>query len=237
MLIIDSLSHAWAGPGGILDMHDRVTKSTRNPFVSWREVTPAHNALVDAMLGANCHLIATLRTKTSYEVVNDGGKTKVTKVGLAPQQRDGLEYEFTVVFDPSIEDHVATATKDRSGLFDGRFFTPVENTGISLGKWLESGVDVQEGGPEPDGGVAGQSGERPHDFLLDRLDDMLNQLGLGGYADAYHDYVCERYKVGSLEALEGKQLAEQLKLLWQCKMKEEKLKQLLEILEQHKIAA
>jgi len=39
-LIIDSLSHAWSGEGGVLDMHDKASASVRNSFAAWREVTP-----------------------------------------------------------------------------------------------------------------------------------------------------------------------------------------------------
>lgn len=102
IIIIDSLSHAWAGEGGVLDIHDRAARSTRNSFTAWREVTPQHNALVEAMLQSPCHIIATVRTKTAYEVQQEGNKTKVVKVGLAPIQRDGLEFEFSVVLDLSI---------------------------------------------------------------------------------------------------------------------------------------
>jgi hypothetical protein len=256
VLIIDSLSHAWSGPGGVLDIHDRVTKSVRNSFTAWREVTPAHNALVDAMLASACHVIVTLRTKTAYEVVTEGGKTKVSKVGLAPQQREGLEYEFTVVFDLSIDGHVASATKDRSGLFDGQYFTPGVEIGTRLLEWLHTGrpaapkekspvaVGVeglsgrnsgQEEAPRPFGAV--MRGEQKNGFLLDHLDAMLNQLGLGPHAEAYHTYVCERYGVEGIGDLEAKQLAEQLNLLRQCKAREEKMAQFMEILEQHKKAA
>jgi len=140
-LIIDSLSHAWSGEGGVLDMHDKASSATRNSFTAWREVTPHHNALVDAILRSPIHIIATMRTKTAYEVTTENGKTKVAKVGLAPVQREGMEYEFTVVFDLSLDGHVATATKDRTSLFDGRHFVPNLETGKELLEWLESGVD------------------------------------------------------------------------------------------------
>lgn len=140
-LIIDSLSHAWSGDGGVLDMHDKATAATRNSFTAWREVTPQHNAFVDAILQSPLHIIATMRTKTAYEVTQDNGKTKVVKVGLAPIQRDGMEYEFTAVFDLSIDGHIATASKDRTTLFDGRHFKPSVETGIELLEWLEAGID------------------------------------------------------------------------------------------------
>ena len=142
VLVIDGLSHAWAGEGGILDLHDRAAAAIHNSFAAWREVTPQHNALVEAILAAPLHVIVTMRTKTAYEVIDDGkGKKKPVKIGLAPVQRDGLEYEFTIVMDLSIERHIATATKDRTRLFDGQHFVPTLETGETLREWLETGAD------------------------------------------------------------------------------------------------
>jgi hypothetical protein len=151
VLIIDSLSHAWAGEGGILDMHDKAAAASKtgNSFTAWREVTPQHNALVETILGARPHVIVTMRTKTAYDLVDDGnGKKKPIKVGLAPVQRDGLEYEFTVVVDVSVEGHVATATKDRTRLFDGKHWVPTPETGEALRQWLEAGKDPDEASRE-----------------------------------------------------------------------------------------
>jgi len=142
VLIIDSLSHAWTGLGGVLDMHERAAAAARgNSWAAWREVTPAHNALVEAMLGADLHVIATMRTKTAYEVIDSDGKKKPLKIGLAPVQREGMEYEFTVVLDLAMEGHIATASKDRTGVLDGQHFTPSIATGEALRHWLASGQD------------------------------------------------------------------------------------------------
>lgn len=144
VLILDSLSHAWVGSGGVLDMKDKAAAASRsgNSFTAWRDVTPQHNALVEAIIGADLHILVTMRTKTAYDLVDDGnGKKRPVKIGLAPVQRDGMEYEFTTVIDLSVDSHVATATKDRTRLFDGQHFTPVIATGEALREWLESGVD------------------------------------------------------------------------------------------------
>jgi hypothetical protein len=93
VLIIDSLSPAWAGEGGILDLHDKASLASRsgNSFAAWREVTPKHNALVDALIGADLHVIVTLRTKTAYDLTDDGsGKKRPIKVNgmdSSPPQR------------------------------------------------------------------------------------------------------------------------------------------------------
>lgn len=142
IVIIDSLTHAWSGAGGILSEVDK-RRGSANDFGAWRDVTPMHDELVNAMLQSQCHIIVTMRTKTAYELEkNDKGKLAPVKKGMAPIQRDGLEYEFTVVFD--IEDpkkHVATAGKDRTSMFDGQYFVPDEETGRRLMEWLDSGVD------------------------------------------------------------------------------------------------
>jgi hypothetical protein len=136
VIIIDSLSHAWAGTGGILDIHDAAAAKEKNSWSAWRLVTPRHNELVDAMLQTPCHLIATLRAKQEYVQVQEGGKAKVQKVGLAPVQRDGIEYEFTLVFDLDAS-HNAVASKDRTSLFDGQVVRLSRITGAKLREWLE----------------------------------------------------------------------------------------------------
>lgn len=222
VLIIDSLSHAWAGEGGILTIHDRTAKAVRNSFDAWREVTPVHNQLVDAILASTCHVIVSMRTKTGYEVTSVNGKTKVNKVGLAPIQRDGLEYEFTCVLDLSIEGHVATASKDRTGLFDGSRLTPSPTMGESLLSWLNySGISTS----------AGKISD------VDRLAEIFGQLGLDDLWDEYQSYVCERYGVNGMNEMNADQVGEQITMLKQCQVREEKLAQFSEILRDRKLAA
>ncbi|GAF99057.1 unnamed protein product, partial [marine sediment metagenome] len=145
IVILDSISHAWAGQGGLLDEHDRVAKASRsgNTYTAWREITPKHNAFIEAMQSSPCHIMATMRTKVDYALEDDGGgKKKPKKVGMAPIQREGMDYEFTTVFDLSIPDHFATVSKDRTSLFDGQPpFVPSEATGKQLTAWLDKGVD------------------------------------------------------------------------------------------------
>jgi len=147
IIIVDSLTHAWAGSGGLLEEVDKRRASSNNPngFSAWRDVTPLHNEFVDAMLQSSAHIIATMRSKTAYEMQrNEKGKMVPVKIGLQPVQRDGLDFEFTAVLDVDQEKHYATASKDRTGLFDGQSFIPSKETGKQLLDWLESGVDPDE---------------------------------------------------------------------------------------------
>lgn len=143
VIIIDSLSHAWSGTGGLLEKKDQMTKvKGNNSFTAWREITPLHNQLVDSMLQSKCHVIATMRTKTEYTVnKTDDGKTEIKKMALAPVQRDGMDYEFTIVFDIAQDNHLAIASKDRTSLFANRIFLPTQETGKEIKDWLDGGLE------------------------------------------------------------------------------------------------
>jgi hypothetical protein len=149
VIIIDSLSHAWAGEGGVLDMQGKAADAEKNSYTAWRKVTPKHNRLVDSILQSSCHVIACMRSKMAYELVeNDKGKKVPRKLGMAPVQRDGMEYEFTLVLDLSVDGHVATSSKDRTGIFDGKYLVPTIECGKDLLKWLDAGIEVPPPSPK-----------------------------------------------------------------------------------------
>lgn len=114
VLLIDSLSHAWDGTGGALEQVDRKAADSRgNSFSAWKDVTPLHRKMVDAMLGADLHVIATMRTKTDFVLEpNQWGKMAPRRVGLAPVQRAGMEYEFDI-YGSLDQDHNLTISKSR----------------------------------------------------------------------------------------------------------------------------
>ena len=140
VIIIDSLSHAWAGVGGALDQQGKIAERSGNSWTAWRSVTPQHNRLVDAMLQSPAHIIANMRAKMEYQqTTNDAGKKQVKAIGMGVVMREGIEYEFTVSFMLDY-DHVANSTKDRTGIFDGKYFTIDANTGKQMYQWLSSGA-------------------------------------------------------------------------------------------------
>jgi hypothetical protein len=139
VIIIYSLSHFWSDEGGILDQADKMQNSGKNRFTLWADLTPQHRRLVNALLNSPRHIIGTMRSKQEYAMeTDDKGKASVKKLGLAPVQREGMEYEFTVFFDVS-QDHYAKATKDRTNMFGNEVFIMDEQTGARLSKWLEEG--------------------------------------------------------------------------------------------------
>ena len=139
IIIIDSVSHEWEGAGGILSIHGAMAG---NSFTNWAKITPRHNAFVQKILESKCHIIATIRTKTDYTLTEKNGKMVPEKVGLKGITRDGLDYEFTIVFDLDIK-HNASATKDRTGLFMDKpegIISP--GYGKRILKWCNSGISL-----------------------------------------------------------------------------------------------
>lgn len=145
VIITDSLTHAWSGVGGLLDKQGKIADRDKgNSYTAWRTVTPEHNALVDCILQSPTHQICTMRSKTEYVMeTNEKGKQAPRKVGMAPVQRDGMEYEFTVFLDID-QQHIASATKDRTNTLKGRFFQISPATGKELRAWLDGGADEVE---------------------------------------------------------------------------------------------
>lgn len=142
ILIIDSLSHAWVGDGGILSIVDRAGGSTFQN--GWRVATPQHNALIDAIITSKLHVIVTMRSKTEYVMEqNEKGRIAPKKIGLAPVQRDGLEYEFTLFMDMS-QDHVAHVTKDNTRMYDQQYIKPTTEMGEKIRDWLMNGKTQEE---------------------------------------------------------------------------------------------
>ncbi len=136
VIILDSISQVW---DELLDFH---SKLPGNSFTNWNKVTPRQKAFVDKILQAPAHIIATMRTKQEYVLQQKDGKFVPEKVGLKAIQRDGVDYEFTIVFDIDIK-HFASASKDRTNLFSGKpEFTINSSTGSKILAWCNSGSDL-----------------------------------------------------------------------------------------------
>jgi hypothetical protein len=154
VVIIDSITHQWSGVGGILERKEQLdSRPNSNSFTNWAKFTPETERFRNALLEAPVHLIACCRAKQEYVLGDgDGGRgKKVQKMGLKPEQRDGLEYEFGVALQLQM-DHKAEATKDRTGVFEGKIADLKNpNVGRALRAWLDAGGTFA---PEPARAVA-----------------------------------------------------------------------------------
>lgn len=141
VIIIDSLTHAWSGEGGLLDQHDAVTGFGGNSWAAWKPITPKHTHLVETILQSPAHIISTVRSKTAYAIDNSEGKNRPVKIGQAPQQKVDIEYDYTIAFDLALN-HTVMVSKDRTGLFPSEYFTPCPETGERIKAWLATGAEL-----------------------------------------------------------------------------------------------
>jgi hypothetical protein len=150
VLVIDSMSHAWQE---LTAEVDRIAQSStsKSTFSPWAKVNPKQKRFIDAILNYPGHIIATMRSKTEW-VIGEGknGKTVPEKIGLAPEQGKGIEFEFDLLVELT-QRHEANVTKDRTGKFqDETIEKPGEEFGVALDDWLSSGkaaIPVAEAAP------------------------------------------------------------------------------------------
>lgn len=146
VIIFDGISHEWMGKGGVIDLID---KMSGNGMLKWAKMTPRHNLFIDAILQADKHMICTMRSKQDYVLnQNEKGQQVPEKVGMKAVTRDGVDYEFTLNFDID-QKNFASASKDRTSLFKNKpEFVINEETGKTILKWCNDGVDVLKIGME-----------------------------------------------------------------------------------------
>jgi hypothetical protein len=139
VLVIDSLSHGWQT---LLEEVEKLAKAKYrgNTWSAWSEGTPLQRRLVQAILTYPGHVIATMRSKTEWTTVDNNGRKTPQRVGLAPEQGKGVEYEFDLLVEISTE-HVANVIKDRTGKFQDKLLDkPGEDFGRDLAAWLSDGL-------------------------------------------------------------------------------------------------
>lgn len=141
VVIVDSLSHAWSNVGGVLEIKAGIAAQPgKNSYTAWDEAGRIQNDFINYLLSVNCHTICTLRVKQDYVLTeNDRGKQVPVKVGLAPVQRDDVEYEFDIMFNIG-RDHIATTGKDVTFL-DGFNAVITPELGKQLAEWANEGKE------------------------------------------------------------------------------------------------
>lgn len=141
VIIIDSITHEWSGKGGCLEIHEKLG----GRFQDWAKVSPRHQAFIDKILNSKCHIITSVRRKTDYSMDADmNGKTRVVKHGTKEETRTGFEYELTVNFELINDKHLASASKDRTGLFMNKpEFIVNSATGRRLLEWCNEGISLE----------------------------------------------------------------------------------------------
>ncbi len=139
VVVLDSLTHAWKGEGGILELVTEIAKRKYggNSYAAWNDATPIQKRLIESIVGSSIHVIATMRSKMEYvQEKDERGKSSIRKVGMAPEQRDDMPYEFDVVLDMNT-DNEAIVSKTRCPELTGKLIAkPGKQVAETLAKWL-----------------------------------------------------------------------------------------------------
>lgn len=140
-LLIDSTSHAWMGKGGVLDIKGRAATQIRgNEFAAWQVATPEHQRLIEAIWRFPKHLVCTARSKPHWDVVDK----KPINLGLGPDQREGLEYEFDIAGHMDRKHTLTVIKSDCSELDGAELPRPGRELGERIKRWLETGEGLTE---------------------------------------------------------------------------------------------
>ncbi len=188
ILIIDSLSHAWKE---LLEEVDFLTenKFRGNNFRAWSVGTPKQKRFIEALLDFPGHVIATMRSKTEWVVGKDDetGKVRPMRVGLAPEQGKGIEYEFDLLLEIN-HAHVASVIKDSTGgkFQDVMIERPGEDFGRELAEWLGKGKkNSKKIAPE----LYGEKAAASYRFLKESLENCHTKEEVHLVAEKYTDSI------------------------------------------------
>ena len=213
VLIIDSLSHGWQS---LLEEVEKLAKAKYrgNTWSAWSEGTPHQRRLVQAILNYPGHVIATMRSKTEWTTVDNNGKKTPQRVGLAPEQGKGIEYEFDLLIEIST-DHIANVIKDRTGKFQDKLIDkPGEEFGQQLAAWLSDGLPSPVASaptPATPDGFVGTGGGQPVEHRIGWL-ERVNKAATVHELGTIGDDADEAVSTGDLSPTQRKRLDQQISM-------------------------
>ncbi len=161
VIVVDSVSHLWAGEGGILEWQeeelDRMAgddwrKREACRMAAWIKPKMASKAFVQRLLQLRAHLILCFRAEEKVEMVkDDNGKTRIVPKksttgldGWMPVCEKSLPYELTVSFllmpdNPGVPHPIKLQAQHRSMFPPGK---PIdEEAGRRVAAWAAGATD------------------------------------------------------------------------------------------------
>ncbi len=168
VVVVDSFSHEHAGPGGILDMHDKEYKRLGSreaiKMLAWVKPKTEHKRMVSKLLQLRIHLVLCFRAEPKVKPMKINGKTEIVDLGWQPICAKGLEFEMTASFMLNHEKpgHVVAGEIERKAaeaglgtalkvpeplksVFSGSFILSRKH-GEAVAKWAKGGSETQKAG-------------------------------------------------------------------------------------------
>ena len=206
VLIVDSMSHAHDGPGGMLEQHDdeldRMAgtdwkKRERVNFAGWIRPKKAENAFIYTLLGLKCPIVLCFRAKEKLRIIP--GKDPVN-LGWQPIASDRIAFEtiFTVMLPPHSKGVPDLAISDMREPFETFIKTgqPIdESLGKKLAEWAK-GSTVPAGNPSSSPQPAGAG------FISGKQADQL-AAAFANMDDGAHVAFLKVAKIASLGKLKA----------------------------------
>lgn len=169
VVVVDSMSHVWAGDGGVLDWQeselDRMAgndygKREACKMAAWIKPKMAHKHMMSTLLQVKAHILLCFRAEEKIEMVKVNGRMEVRKKeslvgkdGWVPICEKSVPFECTCSFmllasNPGIPQPIKLQEQHKP------FFKPTapidEYAGEQLAKWAAGGIAKREQ-PQGDG--------------------------------------------------------------------------------------
>lgn len=116
VVITDLLTHFWTKEGGILSEKAAKDKKGGNTYTNWLDSTAKFNQMLDEILGSPKIILSTSRSKNDTVIDTSSGKSVPKTYGLKPELRDGIEYDFDIVFNVDKSTHNLILEKGIPGM-------------------------------------------------------------------------------------------------------------------------
>jgi AAA domain len=211
VIVVDSMSHVWAGDGGVLDwQEEELTRMAGDDWkkreavkmAAWIKPKTSHKRMVQRLLQVRAHLILCFRAEEKVDMIREDGKMKIVPkkslVGLdgwIPICEKNLPFELTTSFlltavAPGVPRPIKLQEQHRSLFPLEREIT--EESGQRLAQWAAGGKTPDRPGPTSTPAVAQQSEatQRPartqrHESMVADFEILARDGGREAFVEAW----------------------------------------------------
>jgi hypothetical protein len=187
VVVVDSMSHEWAGDGGCLDWHDELMGGDQKKNLSaWIEPKRSHKAMVTRLLQVNAHVILCFRAEPKVEAIREGGQTKIVPKasltgldGWLPISEKMLPYELTASFllmadKPGVPKPIKLQEQHKPFV---DLASPLdEQVGVRLAEWARGSSSESDGAPVTAGTSPPSGSEGEIKTLTSQLVALLREI-------------------------------------------------------------
>lgn len=212
VLVIDSFSHVWQGPGGVLEAADMQEANGKKGLQKWLKPKVEYRKLVGFLLSTRIHIIFCSRAKQPVEErMVDGKKTMVT-LPWEPIQDKQLKYEMTIALPMILDGTFETdpmrmkVPGDLAHLFTGK---PLSiEAGAEIARWVAGGKSVSHAHEllrkrANDTSIDGVDAFRAFWAALSKADRAVLQPALANYQSIAEAADQERKEASGKTTIEG----------------------------------